>query len=257
MAWRGCLLFVACSMPWTAWGGGSEAPATEVASSEASTAEAPPDAQVAQADAGPEPALDAEALPEARTVVTASRSPERLEDSAVATEVITRSDILASGARDASELLAAHPGLQVVQTFAGATVQLQGLSPEYVLVLVDGERVAGRVAGSVDLSRLSTEDIEQVEVVKGPSSVLYGSDAVAGVVNLITRRARRPAGRRAARLLRLHAAAGAGRHRRGEGRELGAASERRSGAAGRVPPGPDEHRHHGQQPGWHRRVRGR
>ncbi|QQR45714.1 TonB-dependent receptor [Myxococcus xanthus] len=194
MAWRGCLLFVACSMPWTAWGGGSEAPATEVASSEASTAEAPPDAQAAQADAGPERALDAEALPEARTVVTASRSPERLEDSAVATEVITRSDILASGARDASELLAAHPGLQVVQTFAGATVQLQGLSPEYVLVLVDGERVAGRVAGSVDLSRLSTEDIEQVEIVKGPSSVLYGSDAVAGVVNLITRRARRPLG---------------------------------------------------------------
>ncbi|WIG95291.1 TonB-dependent receptor [Myxococcus sp. SDU36] len=190
MAWRGCLLFVACAMPWTAWGGGSEAPAAEVAS----TAEAPPDARVAQADAGPQPASDEEALPEARTVVTASRSPERLEDSAVATEVITRSDILASGARDASELLAAHPGLQVVQTFAGATVQLQGLSPEYVLVLVDGERVAGRVAGSVDLSRLSTEDIEQVEVVKGPSSVLYGSDAVAGVVNLITRRARRPLG---------------------------------------------------------------
>jgi len=164
MSWRGCLLLVACAMPGAAWGSDSEARDVE------------------------------EAPPEARTVVTASRSPERLEDSAVATEVITRSDILASGARDASELLAAHPGLQVVQTFAGSTVQLQGLAPEYVLVLVDGERVAGRVAGSVDLSRLSTEDIEQVEIVKGPSSVLYGSDAVAGVVNLITRRARRPLG---------------------------------------------------------------
>nr|WP_226994005.1 TonB-dependent receptor [Myxococcus hansupus] len=208
-------------MPWSAWGSGSEAPASEVTVREVSAEEASPGVQDAPAgeqvpaaaaqDVPPgEQAVGAEVrevppgaggaesdaldVPEARTVVTASRSPERLEDSAVATEVITRSDILASGARDASELLAAHPGLQVTQTFAGATVQLQGLAPEYVLVLVDGERVAGRVAGSVDLSRLSTEDIEQVEIVKGPSSVLYGSDAVAGVVNLITRRARRPLG---------------------------------------------------------------
>ncbi|WP_254623895.1 TonB-dependent receptor domain-containing protein [Myxococcus sp. CA033] len=133
-------------------------------------------------------------VPVARTVVTASRTQERLGETPVATEVITRADIVASGARDASELLAAHPGLEVVQTFAGASLQVQGLGPEYVLVLVDGERVAGRVAGSVDLSRLSLEDVEQVEIVKGPSSVLYGSDAVGGVVNFITRRARKPLG---------------------------------------------------------------
>ncbi|WP_425537981.1 TonB-dependent receptor plug domain-containing protein [Myxococcus stipitatus] len=145
-----------------------------------------------------EPSAESEAakddVPVARTVVTASRRQERLSETPVATEVITRSEILATGARDASELLSAHPGLQVVQTFAGASVQVQGLGPEYVLVLVDGERVAGRVAGGVDLSRLSLEDVEQVEIVKGPSSVLYGSDAVGGVVNFITRRARQPLG---------------------------------------------------------------
>jgi outer membrane receptor for ferrienterochelin and colicins len=129
-----------------------------------------------------------------RTVVTASRTAERLGETPVATEVITRADIVASGARNAAELLSAHPGLEVVHSFSGATLQVQGLGSEYVLVLIDGERVAGRIAGGVDLSRLSLEDVEQVEIVKGPSSALYGSDAVAGVVNLITRRARRPLG---------------------------------------------------------------
>ena len=163
MFWRRCLLFVACAMPAVAW------------------------------SQEPSPVPDGEALPP-QTVVTGSRAPERMEDAAVATEVITRADIVASGAQDASELLAAHPGLEVQQGFSGASLQVQGLGPEYALVLVDGERVTGRVNGAIDLSRISLEDIEQVEIVKGPSSVLYGSDAVAGVVNFITRRAHRPLG---------------------------------------------------------------
>ncbi|MDY7231878.1 TonB-dependent receptor plug domain-containing protein [Hyalangium rubrum] len=163
MPWRWCLLFTACAVPTWAWGEDASSP-----------------------DAGVEPAL--------QTVVTAGRSPERLEDAPVATEVITRAEIVASGVQNAAELLAAHPGLEVLSTFSGSTLRVQGLGPEYALILVDGERVNGRVGGAVDLSRLSLEDIEQVEIVKGPSSVLYGSDAVAGVVNLITRRARRPLG---------------------------------------------------------------
>lgn len=136
----------------------------------------------------------AEEAPALQTVVTGSRSQERLRETPVATEVITRAEIVASGARDASELLATRPGLVVQQGFSGATLSVQGLAPEYVLVLVDGERVTGKVDGDVDLSRLSLEDIEQVEIVKGASSVMYGSDAVAGVVNFITRRAQRRLG---------------------------------------------------------------
>lgn len=130
----------------------------------------------------------------ARTVVTASRSVERLEDTPVAVEVITRRDIEETGARDLSEVLGARPGLELRRSFAGTELQLQGLTSEYTLLLVDGERVTGRLGGAVDLSRFSTEDIEQVEIIRGPSSVLYGSDAVAGVVNIITRKARRPLG---------------------------------------------------------------
>ncbi|WP_164007663.1 TonB-dependent receptor plug domain-containing protein [Pyxidicoccus trucidator] len=194
MSWRGCLLILACALPPVAWG---EAPSAADAGVDAPAAEA--GAPVPEAGievAAPAPLVDSEvddpAVP--RTVVTASRTAERLGETPVATEVITRADILASGARNAAELLAAHPGLEVVHSFSGATLQVQGLGSEYVLVLVDGERVAGRMAGGVDLSRLSLEDVEQVEIVKGPSSALYGSDAVAGVVNLITRRARRPLG---------------------------------------------------------------
>ncbi|WP_254627738.1 TonB-dependent siderophore receptor [Myxococcus sp. CA040A] len=173
----------------------AESSASEDAAKVSKQAEvvAGPGASTTSASSTPAEASQDE-VPVARTVVTASRTQERLGETPVATEVITRADIVASGARDASELLAAHPGLEVVQTFAGASLQVQGLGPEYVLVLVDGERVAGRVAGSVDLSRLSLEDVEQVEIVKGPSSVLYGSDAVGGVVNFITRRARKPLG---------------------------------------------------------------
>ncbi|MCP3139016.1 TonB-dependent receptor plug domain-containing protein [Pyxidicoccus xibeiensis] len=225
MSWRWCLLVLACALPVAAWGGAPPEPeggeaveavadagvaAVDVAAGGAmASVDAVADAGVAPVDAAADGAMasaeadtrrglavdagsDESAV--ARTVVTASRARERLGDTAVATEVITRADILASGARDAAELLAAHPGLEVVQTFSGAALQVQGLGSEYVLVLVDGERVAGRVAGSVDLSRLSLEEVEQVEIVKGPSSVLYGSDAVAGVVNLITRKARRPLG---------------------------------------------------------------
>ncbi|ADO75065.1 TonB-dependent receptor plug domain-containing protein [Stigmatella aurantiaca] len=168
-------LIVLCALPGVAW------------------SQEPP-----QPSAAEEPvALTADPAPEepvAQTVVTASRSPERLDNTPVATEVITRAEIVASGARDAAELLAAHPGLEVASTFAGSNLRIQGLGSEYALVLVDGERVTGRVNGAIDLTRLSMEDVEQVEIVKGPSSVLYGSDAVAGVVNFITRQARKPLG---------------------------------------------------------------
>ncbi|QSQ19930.1 TonB-dependent receptor [Pyxidicoccus parkwayensis] len=194
MSWRGCLLILACALPLAAWG--------QVSSDTSVGGDAPASAAGVDADGGvgapavPAPVVDVDTEDRAvpRTVVTASRTAERLSETPVATEVITRAEILRTGARNAAELLSAHPGLEVVHSFSGATLQVQGLGSEYVLVLVDGERVAGRIAGGVDLSRLSLEDVEQVEIVKGPSSALYGSDAVAGVVNLITRRARRPLG---------------------------------------------------------------
>lgn len=126
------------------------------------------------------------------TVVTGSRTERKLEDSVVATEVITRAQIEQLGVRDLPQLLQQHPGVEMVYTNRGIGFRLQGLDPAYVLVLVDGERVAGRAGDFTDISRFSLRDVERVEIVKGPAAALYGADALGGVVNIITRHPTRP-----------------------------------------------------------------
>ena len=121
-------------------------------------------------------------------VTTAARREQRLADAVVTTEIISRSDIEQSGASDLASALIEHTGIQIdggVPT--GAGVQLQGFGEERVLVLLDGQPLEGRVNGNFDLSRLPTSMVERVEVVKGPQSTLFGSDAMGGVVNIITR----------------------------------------------------------------------
>ncbi|MFK7991380.1 MAG: TonB-dependent receptor plug domain-containing protein [Sandaracinaceae bacterium] len=125
------------------------------------------------------------AIPE--VVVSGARVEQLADRVAVSTEVIRRQEIEESGARDAAELLEERSGLQVQRSFRGTELWLRGMDPEYTLVLVDGDRVPGRVGGAIDLSRYGVENLERVEIVRGPSSALYGSDAIGGVVNLITR----------------------------------------------------------------------
>ncbi len=120
-------------------------------------------------------------------IVTGRRSEERLGDSPVAVEVIDREQIVSSGARDAAQVLSTQPGVQIAGSFAGETILLQGLDPQHTLVLVDGERLVGARDGAIDLSRFFAADIERIEIVRGPGSAIYGSDAMAGVINIITR----------------------------------------------------------------------
>jgi outer membrane receptor for ferrienterochelin and colicins len=122
-------------------------------------------------------------------VVTATRSPGRLEDSPVATEVITRDELESSGADTLAEVLERQPGLQLTRSFRGATIRMNGLDTDYVLILVDGQPVQGRVGGGIDLSRFPIDRIERVEIVRGAASALYGADAIGGVINIRTRRA--------------------------------------------------------------------
>lgn len=133
-----------------------------------------------------EPAID--------VVVTGRRSEERLGDSAVAVEVITREQIVSSGARDAAQVLATQAGVQIDSSFRGDAILLQGLDPQHTLILVDGERLVGARDGALDLTRMFASDIERIEIVRGPASAIYGSDAMAGVVNIITRLPREKTG---------------------------------------------------------------
>jgi outer membrane receptor for ferrienterochelin and colicins len=121
-------------------------------------------------------------------VVTAARREQALKDVAVTTEVVTRREIEQTGASDLASILTEQLGIELQGGHpAGAGIMLQGLGSERVLVLLDGQPVAGRISGVFDVSRIPSSVIERVEVVKGPQSTLYGSEAMGGVVNIITR----------------------------------------------------------------------
>lgn len=118
-------------------------------------------------------------------VVTASRTKKELEDVSVPISVVQKEEIQSSGSLRLSDILDEQIGLNTVSNH-GTGIQLQGFDPEYTLILIDNQPVIGRTAGTLDLNRLSVGNIEQIEVVKGPSSALWGSDALAGVINIIT-----------------------------------------------------------------------
>ena len=103
-------------------------------------------------------------------VVTATRTEIPLGDSPVATEVISREDIEQSGTEDLAALLEDHPGVDITRSYLGSSIRLQGPEPEHVLILVNGHRVLGMKGGVIDLSRFTVDNIERIEIVKGPSS---------------------------------------------------------------------------------------
>jgi outer membrane receptor for ferrienterochelin and colicins len=118
-------------------------------------------------------------------VVTATRSERNLAALPLPVSVVTAKQIRAMGSLRLSDVLAEQTGLVLTHDH-GTGVQVQGFSPEYTLILVDGEPLVGRTAGTLDLTRLAVGNIRQIEIVKGPSSSLYGSEALAGVINIVT-----------------------------------------------------------------------
>jgi outer membrane receptor for ferrienterochelin and colicins len=122
-------------------------------------------------------------------VVTASRREQRLKDAVVPIELVSRAEIERTGAPDVASVLVEQVGIQLEGgTPTGAGVQLQGFGAQRVLILVDGQPLVGRLNGNLDASRIPASMVERIEVVKGPQSTLYGSDAIGGVINIITRR---------------------------------------------------------------------
>jgi outer membrane receptor for ferrienterochelin and colicins len=122
-------------------------------------------------------------------VVTATRSERELESLPVPVKIIGQQQIKAMGSLRLSDVLAEQTGLAIVNDH-GTGIQLQGFSPEYTLILIDGEPLIGRTSGVLELNRIAVGNIQQVEIMKGPSSSLYGSEALAGVINIITKNPR-------------------------------------------------------------------
>jgi len=118
-------------------------------------------------------------------IVSATRTQRSYEEIPAAVTVISAEQIQKMNSLRLDEVLLEQTGLQVVSDH-GTGLQMQGLSSEYILILIDGEPVIGRTAGTLDLTRLAVGNVKQIEVVRGPASSLYGSEAIAGVVNIIT-----------------------------------------------------------------------
>lgn len=122
-------------------------------------------------------------------VVTGTGTQHLLKNAPVQTEVITHRMLKDYGGRSLEDILA---GLTASFSFSeddmGSQMQLNGLGNDYILVLIDGKRIHGDVGGQNDLSLIDPQNIEKIEIVKGASSALYGSDAIAGVINVITKK---------------------------------------------------------------------
>lgn len=120
--------------------------------------------------------------------VTATRSEKLLSSIPMPVSVLKSNQIQGPGLIRLQNVISEQTGLVVVPQINGLGngIQMQGLNPDYTLILLDGEPLIGRYTGTLDLSRVSTFNIKKIEIVKGPSSSLYGSDALAGVINIIT-----------------------------------------------------------------------
>lgn len=124
-------------------------------------------------------------------VVTGTGTQHLLKDAPVQTEVISGRQLQQYAGKSIEDILS---GLTASFAFnendMGSHLQMNGLGNSYVLILIDGRRLHGDNGGENDLSLIDPHNIEKIEIVKGASSALYGSDAIAGVINIITKKHR-------------------------------------------------------------------
>ncbi|MGN6532482.1 MAG: TonB-dependent receptor plug domain-containing protein, partial [Ginsengibacter sp.] len=130
-------------------------------------------------------------------VVTATRTENKVSNIPLPIQVISAKNIQLSGSQKLIDILQMQTGLVIANNPLGTAlqgypnpfgdgIQMQGLDPAYTLILVNGEPLIGRNAGIINLGRIAIGNIKQVEIMRGPATCLYGSDALAGVINIIT-----------------------------------------------------------------------
>jgi len=123
-------------------------------------------------------------------VVTATAAPENINEVGAAVTVVTREEIERNGWRTVQDVLRSVPGAVVARSGgpgAQTSVFLRGANSTHTLVLVDGVRVNSPFFPGYDFTLLSTENVERIEIVRGPFSALYGSESIGGVVHVFTR----------------------------------------------------------------------
>ncbi len=124
-------------------------------------------------------------------IITATRTAQIADESLASVIVIDREQIVQSQATDIADLLREHAGLDIARNGGPgqpASLFIRGAESNHVLVMVDGVKINPGTLGGAPLQNIDPDLIERIEIVKGPRSALYGSDAVGGVINIITRR---------------------------------------------------------------------
>jgi len=121
-------------------------------------------------------------------VITGQYTPQPLDQSIFRVKVIGARQISRKASNNLSELMAGELNIRTsVDGALGSKITLQGLGGEHVKFLIDGVPLIGRMNGNIDLGQLNLYNVKQIEIIEGPMSVIYGSNALAGVINIITR----------------------------------------------------------------------
>jgi len=122
-------------------------------------------------------------------VYSGTKTEKLFEEAPVKTEVISSKQIEETHARDVAEALKYLPSLSIKETHGkqGQSVWIQGVDADRVLILLNGEVMTSPTGSTVDISQIAASDIEKIEVIKGAASALYGSQAMGGVINIITK----------------------------------------------------------------------
>lgn len=121
-------------------------------------------------------------------VVTGLGRPTKVDEAVSLYRILTREDFRKQGAVTLNDVMRNQLGLNIGNDAAlGATISMRGLSGSNVKILIDGLPINGRENGNIDMGQINMSNIERVEIVQGPMSIMYGSDALGGVINLITK----------------------------------------------------------------------
>lgn len=120
-------------------------------------------------------------------VVSGSKIEENEATAVEKVQVITGEEIEKSGAKNLAEAVKGIPGI-AVGGHPADSISMQGFDSDYVKIMIDGIAVSGDIGGAVAVQQIPVEDIDHIEIVRGASSALYGSDAMGGVVNIITKK---------------------------------------------------------------------
>lgn len=129
------------------------------------------------------------------SISSSHKNPDNLIDminTVMPSTIITRKAIEQMGSRRLDEVLKEQTGLAIVNDIGNGNravgLQMQGFDSGYTMIMIDGQPMTGRNSGNLDLSRITVSNIERIEIIKGASSCLFGSEALAGVVNIVTRK---------------------------------------------------------------------